>query len=525
MPINGDEFIKRMDSFVKATDEQIKVSNELLKRMEKFLESEAEKAETERKQAEKRSYVKVKDPLEEISSRMGKSNDLLQDILEELKKKKGYGNDFFDGLNLKNLGLGAAAVGAALGSESLMNKVAQEAIKPIVKKVTQAVERQGLKKAAESLVKKGSEVATKTIGKEVIEEGTEAVTKKAVETGAKKTLLKTVGKNAAKIGKYIPGIGFIVATPFAIDRIQKGDYAGAALEVASAIPGPLGWVIAAGSAANDIWWKSDEQKQLEEGKGWFDPLYDKFKNKAINSFRKEFIEEPKNANSVFGKIKKYDNIIEEESKNTSLNANLIRAIIAQESAANEKATSPAGAQGLMQLMPKTAEKYGAQNPYDPRQNIHAGSTYFAELLKKYNNDVSMALAAYNGGETGVNKAYKKYGKNWLSHLQEFKGINPATGRNYAEETQSYVSGVLGYYQAFSKGNMKQGTGMPEVKFDNPVDNTIYNALNELKTMFSSKGSGITLSEKSINRLAEKIGQNVSKFQPNTPTVFNVDSRR
>lgn len=529
MPINGDQFIKRMDSFVKATDEHVKTTSELLKRMEKFLELEDQKAEEAKRLKEKRAYVKAKDPLEDISSGIGKSNILLQDILNEMKKKRGSGFGDTGGLNLKKLGLGAAAIGAALGSESLMNKIIQEALKPLTKRISEygikAVERQALKTGSESVVKKGSEIVTEDLIKkgteEIVQEGTETAAKKGSEelankvakTGSKK-VLKTAAKSAAKIAKFIPGIGFVVATPFAIDRLMKGDYAGAALEMGSAIPGPIGWGIAGASAARDIWFKSDEQKQAEEGKGWFDPLYDKFKNKAIKSFKNEFIDEPKNS-SIYDRVKKYDNIIESEAKQNSLSPNMIRALIAQESGGkSDSINTKSNAQGLMQLIPKTAKDYGVNNPLDPSQNIHGGSKLYSDLLRQYGNDVPKALAAYNYGSGNLDKLLKKHKTDWYDYLPD--------------ETKKYIPGVLGYYQDFSKGTtLRQGTGMPDVSFDNKnlPDSSFSNVVNDLKDIFTGKGHGIAILDSSIDKLADRIGQKMSKYQPNTPTVFNVDSRR
>ncbi len=67
------------------------------------------------------------------------------------------------------------------------------------------------------------------------------------------------------------------------------------------------------------------------------------------------------------------------------------------------AVSWKGAQGLMQLMPATSEQFGVKDPFDPHQNVEAGTKLLKQLLTKYNNDVSLALAAYNAGEARVDK--------------------------------------------------------------------------------------------------------------------------
>ena len=99
---------------------------------------------------------------------------------------------------------------------------------------------------------------------------------------------------------------------------------------------------------------------------------------------------------------------------------VVRAIIHAESAFNPNALSRVGAQGLMQLMPATAERFGVSNAFEPKQNIRGGVKYLAWLLKRFNGNLTLASAGYNAGEGNVDK---------------YKGVPPFN------ETQRYVERV------------------------------------------------------------------------------------
>ena len=94
-------------------------------------------------------------------------------------------------------------------------------------------------------------------------------------------------------------------------------------------------------------------------------------------------------------------VIDSAADKYNIDNELIRAIIQVESGWNTGAVSNKGAQGLMQLMPKTAAMLGVSNPFDPAENIDGGARYISDLTDKYKGDVEKALAAYNAGPARV----------------------------------------------------------------------------------------------------------------------------
>lgn len=97
-------------------------------------------------------------------------------------------------------------------------------------------------------------------------------------------------------------------------------------------------------------------------------------------------------------------IVEEVAERHKVDPALVNAVISTESGWNPQARSNKGAVGLMQLIPGTAQRFGAGNPYDPAQNVEAGTAYLKALLDRYDGDLNLSLAAYNAGEHVVDRS-------------------------------------------------------------------------------------------------------------------------
>lgn len=127
-------------------------------------------------------------------------------------------------------------------------------------------------------------------------------------------------------------------------------------------------------------------------------------------------------------------LLEEAARRYGLDPALVEAVVRAESGFNPAATSPAGAMGLMQLMPATARALGVLDPYDPVQNVHGGVRYLRGLVDRF-GDLTLALAAYNAGPAAV---------------QRYGGVPPYP------ETRAYVERVL---QAWRRARVGLG-GVP-----------------------------------------------------------------
>ena len=131
------------------------------------------------------------------------------------------------------------------------------------------------------------------------------------------------------------------------------------------------------------------------------------------------------------RLQKFDDIINKASESLNVDKNLIRSVILTESAANPKAISSANAKGLMQLIDSTAADMDVKNVWNPKDNIFGGAKYLSKMLKKFDGDIDLSLAAYNAGPGNV---------------QKYDGVPPF------EETKNYINRVKGYMKYWEEGS-------------------------------------------------------------------------
>lgn len=135
----------------------------------------------------------------------------------------------------------------------------------------------------------------------------------------------------------------------------------------------------------------------------------------------ELIQEPLSDKTPFQKV------IRAAAERYGVDADLIHCVVAVESNFDPKAVSPKNARGLMQLLPQTAAHFGVKDVFDPEENVNAGTRYLRELLGKYRNNLTLALAAYNAGPERVDQ----YGRCVPPYLETMKYVQ-RIAKSYAK---------------------------------------------------------------------------------------------
>lgn len=197
-------------------------------------------------------------------------------------------------------------------------------------------------------------------------------------------------------------------------------------------------MLAAGPARADIYGFVDERGVSHFSNVPLDQRYYLFKkNRTITTFSGSsmvIINAPgtvprRTTNVNPAHRKQFAPMVATVAKEQGLDPALLHAVITVESGYNPKARSSKGAAGLMQLMPGTARRYQVTDIWDPRQNVSGGARYLRDLLAMFNNNMGLALAAYNAGESAV--------------IQHGNRIPPYP------ETRSYVPRVIQHYHLYS----------------------------------------------------------------------------
>lgn len=564
MPINGEIFLKKMDQFVESTDRHISTTEKLLKRMEDFFELEDEKQKQEQKLLDKRAYVKVKDPLEEISSKIGTSNILLQDILKALKEGKGRGGDGdFDLKSLLPLGF-VGALAALTGNSTAWNKFLQKGVgiaadvgKKFIPKIGAEAGEKVLKKVGAEATEAGGKAFLKTFsstaddiveigGKKLIknsagrwiEKGTgrfitreaaEQAEKELAERAAKKAggglLKKTLTKIAPKSGKLtkllkgIPVLNLAVAIPFIIKELKQGDMEGALLELLTVIP-VAGWGFVLISIFRDLD-DSGKKKFIETLQKIGVPIPEEIEawllnNTFLNSAKKL----SKGEQSVFNKVNEYDSIVQKMAEKYNVDPDTIKSIITQESSgvASAKSLDPKStARGLGQINKPTERLIEKRlkrdlNVFNPEDAIEGIAFLHKDAFDRYKS-----------------QGYTDEEANYLAILDHNYGARNVKLMLEGREDEitdpvdkNYLNRILGFRSKFQTGKVNQKSVTEGLEFNNANPNSsISAALSELRGLFSS---GVTLSDASIKKLGTEIGKNMPKAT-NSPIVLDINSRK
>ncbi len=198
-----------------------------------------------------------------------------------------------------------------------------------------------------------------------------------------------------------------------------------------------------------------------------------------------------------------DAIFEEAASLYNVPLNLLKAMGKAESGFDANAVSPAGAQGVMQLMPATARSLGVEDPFDARSNIMGGAKYISQQLEKYNGNIDLALAAYNAGSGNV----AKYG-----------GVPPF------KETRNYIQRIKGYMNS----DLTTGKTVESANAETGISgaNAFLNGLKTIRSENDTSNSGTySLSQENAQYLVDMMRlRMVSRMNELTSSLSDVNNQ-
>lgn len=200
----------------------------------------------------------------------------------------------------------------------------------------------------------------------------------------------------------------------------------------------------------------------------------------------------------------YQEAIDQYAKRYGVESAVIKAVIAIESCYNQQAESPKGAQGLMQLIPDTAERFGVSDSFDTSQNISAGTRYLSWLSKRYKGDLTKVLAAYNAGEGKVD---------------QYDGVPPY------QETKHYVRNVMAVYEKLSGKKGSEALDLPSLAQADAAEQNAALVANAVRALLQSANPTVSVAAPPATQ-ATNAAQPVLQravYRPNTMQPMRVQA--